>query len=464
LVTNGDFSNGLTGWNGSDMTVSNEQLIKGGVALNYQSGVVENNKTYKVIIDVATLGASLTVYVGGTQIVLSQGVNTLTVPSNNSNSFIGFNNGSGSVINSISAIEINQKNLARIDYLDDAKGALLTEPQSTNLISYSEDFSNSYWDKVGASVTSGFSAPSADSPLGASKLVEDTSTGNHRVEKGFSITNNEAHTFSVIAKAGEKSFIQLRSNQTAGNTYFNLSNGTIGTDSSTSSSIELIGDGWYRCSVSGVSISTANTIFIYLADADNSNSYTGDGTSGVYIFGAQLEQQSFATSYIPTDSSTVTRNQDEVNNGGNVNSFGSEEGVLYVEVATLSDSVNGKYISIGDGSLSNYVYLRITGSLNQIKMGVIKGGSTQASKEFVVSDLTQFNKLAVRYSQDLFKFYVNGALIFTDTNGDIFPVGTLNTLTFNIGNSNNYFFGKTSQVQVFKKALTDAELIKLTTI
>ena len=128
----------------------------------------------------------------------------------------------------------------------------------------------------------------------------------------------------------------------------------------------------------------------------------------------------------------------------------------------MADGVNGKYLSIGDGSYSNYIYIRITGVLNEVKMGVIKGGLTQASKPFVVGDLKQFNKLALSYSQDLFKFYVNGTLIFTDTNGDTFSVGTLSNLTFNIANSPNNFNGNTKALGVWKEALTDAELRSLT--
>jgi len=96
-------------------------------------------------------------------------------------------------------------------------------------------------------------------------------------------------------------------------------------------------------------------------------------------------------------------------------------------------------------------------------MGVTKGGSTQASRPETVSDVTEFNKLAISYSQDLFKFYVNGSLVFTDSSGDTFTANTLNRLNFDVGTSGySKFFGKVRNLQVYKTALTEDQLEDLT--
>ena len=230
------------------------------------------------------------------------------------------------------------------------------------------------------------------------------------------------------------------------------------------SKIEDYGNGWFRCSQTRADGSGGGTYYnSWNFTMEHEVNYTGDGTSGVYIWGAMLEQQSYATSYIPTEGTIKTRNQDLCTNGGDVSLINSSEGVLYAEISALADDGNDGYISLSDGSLSNYIYIRITGVLNEVKMGVIKGGLTQASRSETLSDITQFNKIAIRYSQDLFKFYVNGALIFTDTSGDTFSSSTLDRLNFDIGtNGFNKFFGNTKALGVWKEALTDEELRSLT--
>ena len=345
---------------------------------------------------------------------------------------------------------------------DSGCGSWLFEPQSTNLVTQSELFSDAYWTKIGTSVVGGFTSPSGDT--NAFKFVEDTSSVHGMYNPSNSFPSISNASYSIFVKYSGRQWVRLfcQFGNNSYNSWFDILNGVIGTSSVATSDIQDYGNGWFKITQTN-SVDTINGRYrFYLADADNSTTYTGDGVSGVYIWGAQAENQSYATSYIPTSGATVTRNQDLCTNGGSLASINSTEGTLYAEIAALADGVNGRYISIGDGTLSNYVYFRITGVLNQIKMGVIKGGLTQASKDFVVSDLTQFNKLALSYSQDLFKFYVNGALIFTDTNGDIFPVGTLNTLIFNNANTANYFEGKTKALAVWKEALSDQELADLT--
>ena len=305
------------------------------------------------------------------------------------------------------------------------------EPQSTNTLTYSEDFSQ--WSALGSPVlTTGQLAP--DGTLGATKISGTIGTS-------LIYLNDQTSAFaarSIYAKTvSGTGTAKLMSNNANTNNLFTLT------------------EDWQRFEINSSNAGGSNNFYVDFRD----NTQT---LSEFIIWGAQSEELTYATSYIPTEGATVTRNQDLCTNGGSLASINSTEGTLYGEIAALADGVNGRYISIGDGTLSNYVYFRITGVLNQIKMGVIKGGLTQASKEFVVSDLTQFNKLALSYSQDLFKFYVNGALIFTDTNGDIFPVGTLNTLTFNNANTANYFLGKTKALAVWKEALSDQELADLT--
>jgi hypothetical protein len=103
-------------------------------------------------------------------------------------------------VNADGLIESVTDNVPRLDYTDSSCPALKLEPQRTNLIEYSEAFDNAYWTKTGSSVVSGFASPSADSPLGAFKLVEDSSSGIHRVGRLLVTLSANRTTVSVFAK------------------------------------------------------------------------------------------------------------------------------------------------------------------------------------------------------------------------------------------------------------------------
>ena len=354
-------------------------------------------------------------------------------------------------VNKAGLIESVNEGIARIDYSDSTQGALLLEPQRTNLVQYSNDYSGSSWVKQGFGtasapiVTSNF-ATSPDGTQNADRVIFNINGGI--ISDDFSQIN----WVGAILNGDASASVYIKSNT---NESYVMSFCTP-----TGSARQItVTPNWQRFSTFTLGMSQGPTLRIRLRGGAESTSDYAD----ISIYGAQVEQGSYATSYIPTNGATATRNQEICNNA--TPEINSAEGVLFAEISALSNDGNDKYISLSDGSLSNYVYIRITGVLNQIKMGVIKGASTQASKDFIVSDLTQSNKLAVSYSQDLFKFYVNGTLIFTDTSGDTFSSSTLDRLNFDIGTSGfNKFLGKTSQVQVFNTALTDAQLQTLTTI
>ena len=460
LVSNGDFSNGSTGWTlGSQWSIVNETAVLVGdgsfSSLEYPIAF-ESGKTYRVEFDVIAIS-------GNGKFQIQQGALTefstagsysydVTV-TNTPNSNIQFARKNGSVnmtLDNISVKEITyDTNLPRINYEgfsydgngdiipNSGCGSWLLERQSTNLFVRSNGLTSSgNWPRNSSLITTGNATISPDGTLNATRFV-NVGNGN-RLGQEVALTSGLTYTFSFYIKnnGGNASLLVDFDGQSASQSY------TITND-------------WARYEFTFTATSTETSqirLFRSVSDID------------LFAFGTQLEEQSFATSYIPTEGATNTRNQDIATNSGNATLINSTEGVLYAEIAALADGVNGRYISIGDGSLSNYVYIRITGILNEIKMGVIKGGSTQASKSFTVPNLKQSNKLAVSYQQDLFRFYVNGTLIFTDTNGDIFPIGTLNALTFNLANTNNYFNGKNKCLAVYKEALTSAELQSLTTI
>jgi len=482
LILNGDFSNGLTNWGSSDGSVT---IVDGGALFTiggsnnrlYQDiGMQQDSRyqsTYTVTENIG--GVQLRVYDGAGYFNVDSTVGTHTVihkKIGSTSSIYYFNptGGTSITIDNVSVVEVTQDNLARIDYTDGVEGVLLTEPQSTNLLPYSENFSDSSWSKLGASVTSGFASPSADNPLGAFKLVEGTITYPHKINSSTVTTSVGVNSMSIYVKKGEISKIGLKESKETGKyASFDLVSLTV-LDSSVGAETEIISlnDGWIRLSIAitiaGTSISfSTHLLQNSYTSGDPNQSYTGDGTSGVYIFGAQLEALSYATSYIPTSGIIETRIGDVVTNGGDVSNFNSEEGVLFAEIAALSDESAYRVISLNDGSSTNALRIGYSSdATNTLFMEFIVGGVAQSSDWYDV-DVTLSHKIAVKWKINDIAIWLDGTEIHTDTSASVPSADTLNQLSFNNGN-NLPFYGKTKNIQVFNEALTDAELITLTSL
>jgi hypothetical protein len=179
----------------------------------------------------------------------------------------------------------------------DATGKLVYGPN--NLCLQSQTFDNATWTAQRATVTANATA-APDGTLTADKLIEDATASNtHRITQ-TPTTAASAYTWSVYAKADTRSWLYLRVDRIGPTTpiaWFNVSNGTVGTvQTGFTASIQSVGNGWYRCTATvDVALAGANSIMIGLATADNVSSYTGDGTSGIFIWGAQLEAVTYQT-------------------------------------------------------------------------------------------------------------------------------------------------------------------------
>ena len=188
-----------------------------------------------------------------------------------------------------------------------------------NLVSYSQEFDNAAWAKTAATVTAN-TTTAPDGTTTADSLVETAANNFHIASRGAgSITSSGLTTFSCFAKANTRTFIVLQINEGANRfaTLFNLSTGavvttnTTGSPTSTSNSITSVGSGWYRCIVTCNVTSTCDPIVALSDSATPTWSasvpvYTGDGTSGLYIWGAQLEQRSAVSAYTATTTQAIT--------------------------------------------------------------------------------------------------------------------------------------------------------------
>jgi len=180
----------------------------------------------------------------------------------------------------------------------------------------------------------------------------------------------------------------------------------------------------------------------------------------IILWGANAtNDQDYATSYIPTSGSTVTRNQDVCTGGGSAALISSTEGTLYAEIAALDKDFTNRYITISDGTTNNRVVLRFNLS-NQVS-GFVTSGTAQAVFSHSINILDT-NKVAIKYKENDFALWVNGVEVGTDLSGNT-PIG-LDRLGFRNAANDNPFFGKTKAVAVWKEALSDTELAELTTI
>jgi hypothetical protein len=192
-----------------------------------------------------------------------------------------------------------------------AKG-LLCEPQATNLAVQSADFSTT-WSAQGSTVSVNATA-APDGTTTADKLVETAATSEHKVYYSLA-PPNVACTWSVYAKAAERTWFYINSYVTGDNlVFFNLGNGTLGTvPGGTTATITAVGNGWYRCTATKTVSGSFALIQFGTATGDTANSFAGDITKGIYLWGAQMEAGTVATSPIPTLAATVTRAADQVN-------------------------------------------------------------------------------------------------------------------------------------------------------
>ena len=366
-------------------------------------------------------------------------------------------------VNKEGLIEVVGNDIPRIDYKDSTEGVLLLENSATNLLQYSEGFSNAYWSNV-RSIISVNSAISPDGTQNSDELQQDAITTNAGVfYKQFAFTST-TYTYSVFAKFKEVKWIALAEAATSGNvirTWFDIEDGTIGTiNSNHTAKIENYGNGWYRCSITFVATAGSFNVLNYLADANGST--TSELSKGSYFYGTQLEVGN-PSSYIPTNGSTVQRAAETCNDSGNSEVFNSEQGVLFANIlpSTFTDVAPNyyKFISLSNGTSSNRLLLGIT-SASKLSITMVTSGGNTAFTETTISKQTL--KVAINWDANYLTVYLNGFQFLTPLSVvSNFAANTLNRLNFNTPTSYP-FYGKTKEIAYYDEILTDAELEYMT--
>jgi hypothetical protein len=311
---------------------------------------------------------------------------------------------------------------------------LLVEEQRTNLRTYSQEFDNASWGKTGVTVTAN-STTSPDGTVNADSLIEDTATSTHEVLQSGALTA-VAHTFSAFVKANGRSWVRLfvfQSGLVGASVWFNVATGAMGTVGSgaTNATITNFGNGWYRCSFTFTALAAASSSYIQIATADNGpSSYTGNGTSGLFIYGAQLEAGAFATSYIPTVASQVTRSADLCTITAPMFApwYNQSAGTFLVEYTQGFGTTARAATVASDGTNSNTVELYIDGSNDAATLpfyGVSVAGAAQVAISFASATQNATHKMGAAYQANDFAGSVDGASVVTDTSGTLPTVNRL---------------------------------------
>ena len=436
LVTNGSFSDGLNNWTDASnwwSVVNGEAYHPASTSMKqlYQDVLTEVNKKYKISVNVNIISGTPQVFwdkVSGQEgQSLSQGLNEIIVTTFKTNSSIYFGRVNPTnaefYIDNVSVKELTEDVLVP----DSGRGSWLFEPQSTNLIPYSEDFTE--WTLgSGTSIESGYLAP-------------DGSTNAYKVTGSLG-----ALTLSGITNQTQTRTIWAKTVSGTGQahlcSYFDNTN-----------NIFTITSQWQRFEVNGTTTPTGNTTF-YAIDFRGSTDLTE-----VILWGAQTEALSYPTSYIPTNGSTVTRLQDAAFGSGSSDLINSTEGVLYAEIAALNNT-GGRWIALSNGTANERLSIAFEG--NNIRLYIKNTSGLIWDYTYTSANIFNYNKIALKYKSGDYALWINGVEVSTDSNSNL--TSGLNSLQFDNGGGVANFFGKTKCLAVFKEALTDEELECLTTI
>ena len=455
LVTNGDFATD-SDWSttGTWDIINNQAEATANSTSQYiqQDFTITNGNVYKFTYEIIenTLngnGAALSSSGGFGSVSLSNVVGTHTeyiTASNDSATYalkIGVSGTatSGAIkIDNVSVKEvIDTNNIPRISYDSNGdNGHILLEPTSTNLFTYSENFNDSSWlENLGT-----VNLTSEVAPDGTTNSV-------------FNYVGSNCNLFTQTQASGVEytiSFFVKSNNQSKDNFQLRLGSSGMRSEVFTATSE------WVRYSYTNTPTSSIFSI-------------TSDGANDVdiLIWGAQLEELPYATSYIPTlTGSTETRATETATGAGSADLINSTEGVLYAEIASLTSDVDSeaRIVLAASGDTNNSLRLYYNTTQDTIEYKCRVSSSNVCDITYDLGDSTQFHKIACKWKQNDFALWVDGVEVGTDTSGSTFSADTLNVLNFsNATTLSDFFYGKVKALAVFNEALSDSELTQLTT-
>jgi len=379
----------------------------------------------------------------------------------------------GTFVGSNGLIQTAATNIPRFDHTSAGVcRGLLIEESRTNLILQSENFGTT-WSSVNLNTTGTPAylnvAAAPDGATTADKLIATTSNSTHQFRQDVTLVSGTSYTISVYFKAAETTLATISVFGVANSSsdwvsYFNISAASPAVGSFngfSSTSLVDVGNGWRRCSATFTS-TASGTLSVRFGGALSTsvppNVYVGDGTSGFFIWGAQLEAGSFPTSYIPTTTSSLTRSADVCSiTGGNFTSFYNQrEGTMLTNAFTPA-SGDRTVLAADDNTANEMIRLRTEGTNPFFK--VTDGGSDVVAIDAGTVTANTAFKLIGAYKLDDFASSINGGAAVTDTSG---TTPTVDRMRIGAGQGGNTMCGCVASLRYYKKRLPNAKLAQLT--
>jgi hypothetical protein len=329
---------------------------------------------------------------------------------------------------------VDGEDIPRIDYTGGGCPSILLEPERTNYARYSQQFDVSEtWAQLNSPTITPNTHTAPDGTLTAYTFTAGAASA--QIQQVFATgTSGVSYTGSVYIKR-----------------LFGSGNVRIRVSENTNTTIAVTSD-WTRVSFTATS-TTSNQIRIGF-----NISTIGDS---VAIWGAQLEEGAYPTSYIPTTIGTSTRIADAVSKTGISDLINSEEGVFFIEFKTLSETGTFRQFNLSKDS-GNRIYISKRGDNGKVEFRMANP-SGNLNFSFVENTTNDFVKVAFRYGLNDFAVFINGVNKNVTSTGNVFASGTLNTLQFDSPLSQP-FFGKVKQLALFPTPLSNDQCIALTTL
>jgi len=372
--------------------------------------------------------------------------------------------GNGTYVDSDRILKTGGTNAPLFDH-DPATGeslGLLAEGQFANLVTRSQELSDAAWNKLRITTTEN-AVIAPDGTLSADRLTEDTANGTHTLTRssGTTVAANTLHTGSVFVKAGERTVSRFAvfNNAFANGARVNVDmvagtaviESTLGAATSVSTAIEAWPDGWFRVWLSLLidNSSTQAQIQLLLRNASGQVVYTGDGSSGLFAWGFQLQAGSI-TSYAPTTNSAVTRNADfaDLIDAAIANNIRT----LYLEFRSPAVGTRG-VASLNDNTANERASVITSGT--DPRLVVVDGGVQQANINGGTITAGTRTRVAVRIGANDFAMSVNGGAVVTDTSGTL---PTVNRLMLGRTQAGEWLNGRLARVTGWSELLPDATM------
>jgi hypothetical protein len=355
-------------------------------------------------------------------------------------------------------------NVPRLTYQNGGGGcpSLLLEKQSTNLQRSSEDFTNATYWGLGDITATANTTTSPDGTINADSIIENTANARHELYSE-SISFSGSNAVSFFIKANGRQYISVLSggDPSFGGVTYDVVNGVITSTQGTTATISAMGNGWYKCTFTTTRTGTSQIYWCFRTTGGSPGveTYTGNGTSGFFIWGAQVEASSYPTSYISTTSASATRVADVCSKTGIGALIGGTSGTVFFDIKTNPTLSSANYKQFcyyfNAAAAQSYMFLD---SANQLQTNSNWGSFVFSATPFVAN--TRY-KVALTYAPNDFALYVNGVSVATASSGT--PNDNVSIQIGQLNGSENCEF-VFNQYTHFPSRLTNAELASLTTL